>query len=122
MACVRSFGQARVPGRGETQKPQLAQSPPSADHPPEGFFRVLPATGDGVNITDLPAHALSDAIRKREVSCREVMRATLERIEAVNPVHNAIVSLRDGDALLREADARDHQLRLGAPTGPIGWM
>jgi len=75
-----------------------------------------------VNITDLPAHALSDAIRKREVSCREVMCATLERIEAVNPAHNAIVSLRDGDALLREADARDHQLRLGAPTGPIGWM
>lgn len=75
-----------------------------------------------MNITDLPAHALSAAIRKREVSCRDVMRATLDRIEAVNPVHNAIVSLRDGDALLREADACDHQLRPGTPTGSIGWM
>ncbi len=76
-----------------------------------------------MDITDLPAHALSDAIRKRTVSCREVMRATLARIEAVNLVHNAIVSLRDGDALLREADERDAQLSRGAtPAGPIGWM
>ena len=75
-----------------------------------------------MNITDLPAHALSDAIRKREVSCRDVMRATLDRIEVVNPVHNAIVSLRDGDTLLREADACDHQLRPGTSTGSIGWM
>ncbi|TMH18230.1 MAG: amidase, partial [Betaproteobacteria bacterium] len=60
-----------------------------------------------MDITDLPAHALSSAILKRQVSCREVMRATLARIESVNPVHNAIVSLRDGDVLLREADERD---------------
>jgi Asp-tRNA(Asn)/Glu-tRNA(Gln) amidotransferase A subunit family amidase len=51
------------------------------------------------------------------------MQATLDRIDAVNPKFNAIVSLRDGDALLREADERDAQLKLGAtPTGPIGWM
>ncbi len=76
-----------------------------------------------MNITDLPAHALSDAIHNRKISCREVMRATLERIGAVNPAHNAIVSLRDGDVLLHEADERDAQLRRGAtPEGPIGWL
>ena len=76
-----------------------------------------------MDITDLPAHALSSAILKRQVSCREVMRATLARIESVNPVHNAIVSLRDGDVLLREADERDGQLKRGAtPAGPIAWM
>jgi amidase len=76
-----------------------------------------------MDITNLPAHALSDAIHKRQVSCREVMRVTLERIAAVNPVHNAIISLRDGDSLLREADERDAQLRRGTtPAGPIGWM
>lgn len=76
-----------------------------------------------MNVTDLPAHELSRAIRAREVSCREVMQATLARIEAKNPVHNAIVSLRDGDALLREAVARDAQLTAGATAdGPIGWM
>jgi amidase len=76
-----------------------------------------------MEITDLPAYLLSGAILDRRVSCREVMRATLARIEAVNPTHNAIVSLRDGDALLHEADERDGQLTRGAaPTGPIGWM
>lgn len=76
-----------------------------------------------MEITDLPAHALSMAIRAREVSCREVMQATLARIAVVNPVHNAIVSVRDADLLLREADERDVQLaRDTTPTGPIGWM
>jgi amidase len=76
-----------------------------------------------MDIVDLPAHALSACIRTRKVSCREVMQATLDRIDAVNPKFNAIVSLRDGDALLREADERDAQLKLGAtPAGPIGWM
>ncbi len=58
-------------------------------------------------LTDLPAHALGAAIRAGDASCREVMQAFLARIEAVNPRHNAIVSLRDGDALLREADGCD---------------
>jgi amidase len=76
-----------------------------------------------MDITDLPAHALATALRTRQVSCREVMRATLGRIAAVNPLHNAIVSLRDGEALLAEADERDIQLRRGAtPAGPIGSM
>ncbi|MGH6623559.1 MAG: amidase family protein, partial [Burkholderiaceae bacterium] len=76
-----------------------------------------------MEITDLSAHALSAAIRARQVSCREVMQATLARVAAVNPVHNAIVSLRDNDVLLGEADERDAQLALGAtPSGPIAWM
>ena len=76
-----------------------------------------------MNITALSASALSKAIRSRQVSCREVMQATLARVAAVNPVHNAIVSLRNGDELLREADARDTDLARGATAhGPIGWM
>lgn len=76
-----------------------------------------------MQITDLSAHALSVAIRARQVSCREVMQATLARIEVVNPVHNAIVSMRDADLLLREAVERDEQLARGeTPTGAIGWM
>ena len=76
-----------------------------------------------MDIMDLPAHEISAAIRSRRVSCREVMQATLLRIEAFNPVHNAIVSLRDAGTLLREADERDAQLTCAAtPVGPIGWM
>jgi amidase len=59
------------------------------------------------SLVNLPAHALAAAIRAGDISCREVMQAFLARIDAVNPRHNAIVSLRDGDDLLREADARD---------------
>ena len=76
-----------------------------------------------MNITELSAQALSKAIRSREVSCREVMQAYLARIDALNPTYNAIVSLRDGDALLREADQRDAGLaRAGADVSAIGWM
>lgn len=76
-----------------------------------------------MDLLDQPAHALSAAIRSRQISCRELMRATLERIAVVNPRHNAIVSLRDPDTLLREADARDAELQRGAARSePIGWM
>ena len=69
--------------------------------------------------TALSASDSSRAIAARELSCRELMHATLARIAAVNPTHNAIVSLRDGDALLREADARDAELARGESRG---WM
>nr|WP_316641978.1 amidase [uncultured Roseateles sp.] len=72
-----------------------------------------------MDITDLTAQALSAAIRSRQVSCREVMQATLARIAIVNLRHNAIVSLRDGDQLLREADGCDAVLASGQP---VRWM
>ena len=47
-----------------------------------------------MNLTDLPAHALSAAIHAKQASCREVMQAYLSRIAECNPRYNAIVSLR----------------------------
>ena len=41
------------------------------------------------------ATALSERIARRELSCVELMRACLERIERCNPALNAIVSLRE---------------------------
>jgi len=72
-----------------------------------------------VTITDLDADALSRAIHAKDVSCREVMRATLDRIAAVNPQVNAIVSLQDEADLLRQADLRDAALARGES---LGWM
>jgi amidase len=72
-----------------------------------------------MSIVELSAHALSRAIHGGQVSCREVMQAYLHRIEAVNPRHQAIVSLQSGDLLLRQADERDAQLARGAS---MGWM
>jgi len=71
------------------------------------------------DLTDLDAHALSRAIHARAVSCREVMRAYLSRIDAVNAGVNAIVSRRPDVELLREADACDAELAHGASRG---WM
>jgi amidase len=72
-----------------------------------------------MNITDLSATALSDAIRSRQVSCRAVMQSYLARIAEVNQANNAIVSLHDGEGLLREADACDAELARGTSRG---WM
>lgn len=73
----------------------------------------------GLDLPDLSAAELSAAIRARRVSCREVMAAHLDRIDRRNPAINAIVSLRDRDDLLAEADARDAELVHGHWRG---WM
>jgi len=67
----------------------------------------------------LDALELSRRIHRREVSCREVMQAHLDRIGRLNPRFNAIVALRDEAALLAEADAHDALLARGESRG---WM
>jgi len=69
-------------------------------------------------VTD-DAVALAAAIRAREVSCAEVMAATLDRIERLNPAVNAIVSLRERTELLAEARERDAELARGDWRGPL---
>jgi hypothetical protein len=45
-------------------------------------------------LTELSAEALSAAVHAREVSCREVTRAYLERIHRLNPSYVCINNLR----------------------------
>jgi len=71
------------------------------------------------DITQYGAQELSRAIHTKQVSCREVMLATLAQVERLNPHSNAIVSLVDSDTLLAQADARDAQLARGES---MGWM
>ena len=70
-------------------------------------------------ITDLDALALSRAIHAREVSCRSVMAAYLDRIHRLNPALNAIVNLAPDATLLAQADACDAELAQGRSRG---WM
>jgi amidase len=72
-----------------------------------------------MSITELSAHALSRAIHTRQISCREAMQAYLQRIDAINPAYQALVSLQDPEPLLQQADARDAQLACGES---MGWM
>ena len=69
------------------------------------------------SIVALEAVALSGAIRAREISCAEVMRAYLDHIDRLNPLVNAIVALQDRAGLLRQAAARDDDLARGAHRG-----
>ncbi|MCG7505004.1 amidase [Mesorhizobium retamae] len=62
---------------------------------------------------------LAAAIRERRLSAREVMTAFLDRIEAINPKVNAIVSLRDRAELLAEAEGADVHLAAGGAAGPL---
>ncbi|HEX9858050.1 MAG TPA: amidase, partial [Paracoccaceae bacterium] len=66
-----------------------------------------------MSLTDLSASDLSRMIAAREVAPSEVMAAHLDRIAAVNPQINAIVSLRDREALMAEARAADDAPRAG---------
>ena len=69
-------------------------------------------------LTRRSASSLSDAIRRREVSSEEVVRAHLERIDEINPAVNAIVSHRPDEAIdrARELDALSAR---GLSTGPL---
>jgi len=58
---------------------------------------------------------VSQKIASREVSCVDLMRVTLARIDLVNPAVNAIVSRRDREALMGEA-------RVADAMAPLGWL
>ncbi len=72
-----------------------------------------------MNVVNLSACDLSIAIHAKKVSCVDVMRAYLNRIEAVNPIYNAIVNLRPANELLKEAQEKDALLAQGKSQG---WM
>jgi amidase len=56
-------------------------------------------------------------LQSREISCRELMQATLQQIDALNPTYNAIVSLAPDDALLAQAGHCDRELARGHSRG-----
>lgn len=68
-----------------------------------------------MDLCEQSASTLSRMIAARQVAPSEVMAAHLDRIEAVNGAVNAVVSLRDRDALMAEARAADDAV-------PKGWL
>jgi aspartyl-tRNA(Asn)/glutamyl-tRNA(Gln) amidotransferase subunit A len=63
------------------------------------------------------ATKLAELIRKREVSSVEIVQAHLDRIQAVNPKINAIVTIADG--ALKAAEAADAAVRTGEELGVL---
>jgi aspartyl-tRNA(Asn)/glutamyl-tRNA(Gln) amidotransferase subunit A len=64
------------------------------------------------------ATALAALIRTKQLSSREVVQAHLDRIQAVNPPVNAVVTLM-AEKALTSADAADKAVTSGAPLGPL---
>jgi aspartyl-tRNA(Asn)/glutamyl-tRNA(Gln) amidotransferase subunit A len=63
------------------------------------------------------ATRLAELIRNREISPVEVVQAHLDRIEAVNPKINAIVSVAEG--ALEAAKAAEAAVLAGEKLGPL---
>lgn len=73
------------------------------------------------NDTDLcflPATGQRDLLRRRAISARDLLRAYLSRIEEVNPVVNAIVTM-DVDGAMSQAQAADDAYARGEDVGPL---
>ncbi len=73
------------------------------------------------NETDLcflPATSQRELLRHRTISARELLGAYLSRIEAFNPVVNAIVTL-DAAGAMAQAQAADDALARGEETGAL---
>jgi amidase len=68
-------------------------------------------------LVDLAAGDLAARIRNGELSSEEVVQAHLERIDAVNPVLNAVVRLNE--RALEQARAADSALGAGQSVGPL---
>ncbi len=89
---------------------------PACTTGPNSLENAAPSTDDPV-FTD--ARVLSQRIRAGVLSAEDLMRATLAQIGRVNPVVNAIPTLRPADDLLAEARHRDAGLARGEPTGRL---
>src|SRR5919108_6449041 len=66
-----------------------------------------------------PVTELAELVRKGEVTARELVEASLDRIEALNPTLNAFVAV-DADGALQAADAigpGDERPFAGVPIG-----
>jgi Asp-tRNA(Asn)/Glu-tRNA(Gln) amidotransferase A subunit family amidase len=65
-----------------------------------------------------PAHELARLLRRKRISCSELVRAHLQRIEKLNPALNAFVSI-DGDRALEAARAADARIAAGSDLPPM---
>ncbi|MBX3594598.1 amidase [Sphingomonas sp.] len=81
---------------------------------------ALATTGGGISpLLRMDAVDLAAAIRRREVSSRDLMAAHLAHVDRLNPRFNAIVSRVDGDRLMKAAADCDADAVAGRFRGPL---
>lgn len=82
-------------------------------------FAAGKPTGRGADILDMSATSLAGAIRKRDLSARELMTAHLARVDALNPRFTAIVSRIDPESALKQAATLDEDAAAGRFRGAL---
>jgi amidase len=65
---------------------------------------------------------LTALVRRKELSCTEIINGFYDRIEAVNPHVNAICTLIDRELALRQAAALDKRLQTGDSLGALAGL
>jgi aspartyl-tRNA(Asn)/glutamyl-tRNA(Gln) amidotransferase subunit A len=74
--------------------------------------------GSLLDISNITIKHLSKLIASREISCLEVVDATIERIQKLNPKLNAFITILDQSAK-REAKHADSLIKQGKYLGPL---
>ncbi|MEE3258864.1 MAG: Asp-tRNA(Asn)/Glu-tRNA(Gln) amidotransferase subunit GatA [Candidatus Latescibacterota bacterium] len=69
-------------------------------------------------LNEATAHALSTRLREEEITTRQLVQATLDRIDSVDGQINAFISV-DPEGALAQADAIDQRRASGETLGPL---
>lgn len=80
---------------------------------------VAPPTAEIPEMLGPDGAAVRDRVRRLEISCVELATACLDRIEALNPTHNAVVTLRPRSEIIAEARSADGALARGDEVGAL---
>jgi len=87
-----------------------------SDETADTIARTLPEPGE---ICRMAAVELGRLIAERRLSSVEVVSAFLDRIEAINPFFNAVISLRERVEILRDAREADERRLRGEKAGAL---
>jgi len=79
---------------------------------------VMVALGQSSELAGLPLESVSELVRKKSVSPVELVQECLKRIERLNPVLNAFITI-DAERSLAQARAAEAELQGGKWRGPL---
>jgi amidase len=105
-------------GAAITVATPLLSSAIEQPQPPDPAAENAPVASSE-EIVFMRAVDLSDAIRKKKVSAREVVQAHLKQIRRLNDKVNAVVTLVLEEELMAQATAADEALAKGSWLGPL---
>ena len=71
------------------------------------------------NILQLTIHQASNRIKEKQLSPIDLVESTIERIESINPKINAYITVKDKEALLKEARKCESEISKGYYKGPL---